>query len=128
MRSFWPQQTDDTTGVTDQLNRVQKYVVTSTLTDPEWENTPVIDPDPLGRVRDLREREGAEAVITGSVRLCHALAVENLIDEYRLFTYPVWQGAGRGLFPDDGVERRLRLVDSRRFGNGITYGAYEPVA
>ncbi len=126
LRGFWPAFTEDTTGVHEQLNTVEKQVISSTLTDPEWENTPVIDPDPIARVHALRERAGGETVVTGSIRLCHALAAEGLVDEYRLFTFPVWQGEGRGLFPDDDVERRLRPLQSRTFTNGVVYTAYEP--
>lgn len=128
LRSFWPGFTEDTTGVHDQLNAVEKQVISSTIAEPGWDNTPVIDPDPIARATALRERDGGEVVITGSIQVCHALAAEGLIDEYRLFTFPVWQGAGRGLFADDDVERRFRLLDTRRFGNGVTYTAYEPAA
>src|SRR5918993_3171770 len=64
-RSFWPQQSDDRTGVTDYLNRVQKYVVSSTITDPGWENSTVLAGDPVEEVRGLKEQPGQDIVVTG---------------------------------------------------------------
>jgi dihydrofolate reductase len=124
-RGFWPLQTADPTGISDYLNRVQKYVVSSTLTDPGWEPTTVLGGDLVAAVRDLKEQPGQDVVVTGSITLTHALIAAGLVDEYRLFTYPVVQGRGRRLFPD-GVEVRLRRLDAKTFGNGVTYAAYAP--
>ncbi len=100
LRGYWPKQTDDPTGITDYLNRVQKYVVSSTLTDPEWENSTVLAGDPVKEVRALKQQPGQDIVVTGSITLCHTLIEAGLVDEYRLFVYPVVQGRGRRLFPD----------------------------
>jgi dihydrofolate reductase len=126
LRRYWPNQTGDTTGVTDYLNRVQKYVVSSTMTDPQWQNSTVLSGDPVVVVRALKEQPGRDIVVTGSIRLCHTLIQAGLVDEYRLFTYPVVQGAGRRLFPDGFELPRLRLVDARSFRSGITYSSYAP--
>lgn len=123
-RGYWPLQTDDATGVTAYLNEVQKYVVSSTLTDPGWENSTVLPGDPVAAVRDLKEQPGRDIVVTGSIRLVHALVAAGLVDEYRLFTYPVVQGRGRRLFPDGYEVPRLRLLESRAFRSGITYARY----
>ena len=123
-RGYWPLQTDDATGVTAYLNEVQKYVVSSTLTDPGWENSTVLPGDPVAAVRDLKEQPGQDIVVTGSIRLVHALVAAGLVDEYRLFTYPVVQGRGRRLFPDGYEVPRLRLLESRAFRSGITYARY----
>ena len=124
-RGFWPEQTDDATGITDFLNAVPKYVVSSTLDDPGWANTTVLRGDPVTEAGRLRELPGRDVVVTGSIRLCHALIGAGLVDEFRLFTYPVVQGRGRRLFPDgwacDGLER----VDARVFGT-VSYAAYAP--
>ena len=126
-RSFWPLQTEDPTGISDYLNKVQKYVVSSTLTDPGWEPTTVLDGDVVAAVRELKEQPGQDVVVTGSITLTHALIAAGLVDEYRLFTYPVVQGRGRRLFPE-GVELpRLRRLDAKTFGNGVTYAAWAPV-
>jgi len=127
MRGYWPKQTDDATGITAYLNQVQKYVVTSTLTDPQWQNSTVLEGDPVDEVRALKERPGQDIVVTGSIRLCHTLIEAGLVDEYRLFVYPVVQGRGRRLFPDGYEVPRLRLVEATAFRSGITYSRYTPV-
>jgi dihydrofolate reductase len=124
LRGYWPKQSDDATGVTDYLDRVQKYVVSSTLTDPEWENSTVLSGDPVELVGALKEQPGQDIVVTGSIRLCHTLIAADLVDEYRLFVYPVVQGRGRRLFPDGFELPALRLLDAKTFRSGITYSRY----
>jgi dihydrofolate reductase len=126
LRSYWPQQTGDATGITDYLNRVQKYVVSSTMTDPEWENSTVLSGDPVREVQALKEKPGQDIVVTGSIMLCHALIGAGLVDEYRLFVYPAVQGRGRRLFPDGFQLPELRLIDAKAFRAGITYSSYAP--
>ena len=104
LRSFWPgHAAEDTTGVAAHLDRVHKAVVSSTLTDPGWENSSVLGADWRERVADLKAEDGGDVVVTGSVSLCPALLEAGLVDEVRLFTYPVVQGRGRKLFPNDFV-------------------------
>jgi dihydrofolate reductase len=123
-RGYWPLQTDDQTGITDYLNRVQKYVVSSTLTEPDWDNTTVLSGDPVEEVGRLKEQDGLDIVVTGSITLSHALITAGLVDEYRLFVYPSVQGRGRRLFPDDYEISKLRLLDSHSFRGGITLQRY----
>ncbi len=126
LRGYWPQQTDDSTGVTDYLNGVQKYVISTTMNDPRWQNTTVLSGDPVEEVRALKAKPGADIVITGSITLCHALIEAGLVDEYRLFVYPVVQGRGRRLFPDGFAVPALRLLDAKAFRSGITFSRYAP--
>ena len=126
LRRYWPEQSDDATGITAYLNQVQKYVVSSTMTDPGWQNSTVLSGDPIERVRSLKEQPGKDIVVTGSIRLCHALIEAGLVDEYRLFVYPVVQGGGRRLFPDGFALPRVRLLDAKSFRSGITYSRYAP--
>lgn len=126
MRGYWPQQTDDRTGVTDHLNQVQKYVVSATMTDPQWERSTVLSGDPIDEVRRLKEMPGRDIVTTGSISLCHALIEAGLVDEYRLFCYPTVQGRGRRLFPDGFEIGGLDLFDAKSFNGGVTYTAYRP--
>lgn len=126
-RGYWPEQTEDPTGITAYLNRVQKHVVSSTLTDPGWEPTTVLTGDPVAAVRGLKAQPGQDIVVTGSITLCHALVAARLVDEYRLFTYPVVQGRGRRLFPEGVEVPRLRRLDAKAFRNGVTYAAYAPL-
>ena len=89
MRGYWPLQTDDTTGVADYLNRVSKYVVSSTLDDPAWEHTTVLRGELAEEVRALKSEPGSEIVCTGSMTLVAELIAAQLVDEYRLFVYQV---------------------------------------
>ena len=122
-RSFWPQQTDDQTGIAAHLDRVHKVVVSSTLGDPAWENSTVLGADWRDRVRELKEEDGGDIVVTGSLTLVPAVIEAGLVDEYRLFTFPAVQGRGRRLFPD-GYEARLELRESRAFSNGVVLTVY----
>ena len=123
-RGYWPIQTDDKTGITAHLNAVQKYVVSSTLGDPGWENTTVLSGDLVSDVEALRKQDGRDIVVTGSIRLCHTLITAGLVDEFRLFTYPAVQGCGRRLFPDGYALTQLMLDDARTFRSGVTFSCY----
>jgi dihydrofolate reductase len=124
MRSFWPQQADDGTGVSAHLDRVAKYVVSATLTDPGWANSTVL-PD-IAAVAELRSRPGGDVVTTGSITLVHDLVRQGLVDEYRLFVFPVVLGRGRRLFPDGSGLPELRLLESRPFRSGVVLLSYAP--
>jgi len=124
MRGYWPQQSDDATGVSRYLNLVQKYIVSSTMTDPGWQHSTVLSGDPVDAVRALKEKTGKDIVVTGSITLCHTLIEAGLIDEYRLFVYPTVQGRGRRLFPDGVRLPELKLLHAHAFRCGITYSRY----
>jgi dihydrofolate reductase len=121
MRGYWPLQTDDTTGITDYLNGVSKYVVSSTLQDPEWDRTAVLRS--VDDIRALKSETGGDIVTTGSIRLVRELIAAGLVDEYRLFTYPVVLGRGQRLFADATEVPRLCLVESQPFRSGIVFCA-----
>lgn len=124
MRGYWPQQTDDPTGITDYLNRVSKYVVSSTLGDPEWERTTVLRGTPRDEIQALKGKPGKDIVTTGSITLVRGLITAGLVDEYRLFVYPVVLGRGERLFADGTRVPRLRLVETRPFRSGIVLLRY----
>ena len=124
LRRYWPEQSDDVTGISDYLNRVQKYVVSSTMTDPQWQNSTVFSGEPIEEVRALKEDVGQDIVVTGSIKLCHTLIQAGLVDEYRLFVYPVVQGRGRRLFPAGFECPELRLLEANAFQSGIAYSRY----
>jgi dihydrofolate reductase len=125
-RGYWPEQRDDPSGTSEYLNAVSKYVVSTTLTaaDLGWKHTTVLRS--LGDVRSLKEQEGADIVATGSITLVHSLIDAGLVDEYRLFTYPVVVGDGRRLFTDRPAE--LELVASTPFRSGVVLLRYRPPA
>jgi dihydrofolate reductase len=121
-RGFWPQQTDDPTGVSDYLNAVNKYVVSSTLDDPGWENSTVLRGPVIGEVQKLKESPGRDIVATGSTQLVHALIAAGLVDEYRLFVFPVVVGRGGRLFESANV--KLELLETRPFVSGAVLLRY----
>jgi dihydrofolate reductase len=124
-RSYWPRQTDDSSGITDYLNNVSKYVVSTTMRDPAWENSTVISADPVQRVHAMKSEPGKDIVLTGSISLAHTLIAAGAVDEFRLFVYPAVQGRGRRLFPDGTSVRALTLVDApQSFATGITLLRY----
>ena len=125
MRGFWPQQTDDDTGVSDYLNRVEKYVVSTTLEEPGWEPTTILRG--LDDVRALKDRDGGDIVVTGSLTLVPDLIAAGLVDEYRLFVHPVVLGRGQRLFEDATDVPRLELVEARPFTSGILLTRYRPL-
>ncbi|MFI6999579.1 dihydrofolate reductase family protein [Nocardia sp. NPDC050175] len=122
MRGYWPNQTNDTSGVTDHLNNATKYVVSSTLEDPEWANTVILRG--IDEVRAVRDQPGKDIVATGSIQLVHALIAADLVDEYRLFVYPVVQGAGKRLFAEGLEIPVLQLVETRPFKSGVVLLRY----
>jgi dihydrofolate reductase len=111
----------------DKFNEMPKYVVSNTLTDPEWTNSTVIAGDDLAaHVAELKQRHDGDVVVHGSAQLARALLEEGLVDELRLMVFPVLLGAGRRLF-EDGAESRLRLVDTKPVGpDGVVILTYRP--
>jgi dihydrofolate reductase len=84
----------------------------------------VLGADWRDRVRDLKAADGGEIVATGSIRLCHALLVDDLVDEIRLYVFPAVQGRGRRLFPDGYVVEALRPLECTAFEGGARYLSY----
>jgi dihydrofolate reductase len=125
-RSYWPRQTEDRTGITAYLDGVAKYVVSSTLTEPGWENTTVLSGPVLEEVRALKEQPGRDIVTTGSVTLTRALVPSGLVDEYRLFVHPYVAGPGRRLFTETDTVGHLVLQRSQAFACGVVLMVYRP--
>src|ERR1700759_1505358 len=85
LRAYWPHRDDDSTGTSAYLDAVAKYVVSSTLTEPGWENSTILRGDPVEEVTALKQAEGGDIVLTGSISLGHTLVAAGLVDEIRLF-------------------------------------------
>ncbi|HEY3870997.1 MAG TPA: dihydrofolate reductase family protein [Actinocrinis sp.] len=107
------------------LRSLPKYVVSSTLEDPEWANVTVLAGEAADEVARLKREVDGEIVVYASYRLGRVLVDHGLVDELRLFVFPVVLGAGQRLFGETGGERPLRLVGSRTVGAGITQLTYE---
>jgi dihydrofolate reductase len=110
----------------DKFNEMPKYVVSSTLKDPDWTNTTVLDGDLVDEVSKLREGPDGEIVVHGSAQLVHALVEHDLVDEVRLMVFPVVLGSGKRLFGETSDKKRLRLVSSQTVGDGVAVLVYEP--
>jgi dihydrofolate reductase len=101
----------------DKLNRDPKYVVSSTLTDPKWQNTQVISGDVVDRISKLKDETEGVILVSGSGTLVQALLGADLVDELRLMVFPTILGRGRRLFPD-GIDRlKLELTESKTVGS-----------
>jgi dihydrofolate reductase len=112
-RGYWPQHTDEPAGA--YLDQVQKYVVSSSMTDPQWHNSTILSGDPVGEVRRLKDSDGGDIMLTGSITLAHAVLAAGLIDEIRLFVYPAVQGRGKGLVAEGTAFPGLELLESKTF-------------
>jgi dihydrofolate reductase len=123
-KSFWPLQENDQTGITDYLNRTEKYVVSSTLTESDWENTTILSGPLVEEIQRIKNLPGQEITATGSITLVHALTEAGLVDEFRLFVYPVVSGAGRHLFDPTAPPPNLRLTSTQQFEGGIVLLTY----
>jgi dihydrofolate reductase len=124
MRGYWPQQADDPTGISEYLNKVSKYVVSSTLGDPGWDRTTVLRGSPAEEVQALKSARGADIVVTGSITLVRGLIPNGLVDEYRLFVYPVVLGRGRRLFAEGVDLPSMKLIESQPFRSGVVLLRY----
>src|ERR671921_73497 len=108
----------------DKFNNMPKYVVSSTLKDPEWTNTTVIGSDLPAEVSRLKEELDGDIVVHGSAQLVQTLVEEGLVDELRLMVFPVVLGAGKRLFGETSDKRPLRLADSKVVGDGVAILTY----
>ena len=108
------------------LNTRPKYVVSTTLTDPQWADTTVLSGDVATAVAELKAEPGSELQVHGSGTLVRWLHDNHLVDEMTLLTYPVVVGQGTRLFPDTGPDIALELLESRSTPKGVTIQVYRP--
>ncbi len=107
------------------FNAMPKYVVSSTVRDPEWNNTSVVSFDDVAR---LREGDGGPIIVQGSLLLTQGLLAAGLVDEMRLSVFPVVLGSGRRLFPHDAEDKvKLSLVDTTTYSNGVQHQVFRPL-
>ncbi|MDP9207853.1 MAG: dihydrofolate reductase family protein [Actinomycetota bacterium] len=122
----WPKATDPNDPVANRLNTLPKYVASTTLKDPQWANTTVLDGDLATAVLELKHREGRELQVHGSGTLVRFLLDNDLVDRLNLLVFPVVVGAGRRLFPDQGIATGLTLDESRTTPSAVTISVYRP--
>ena len=127
MHPYWRAVTDPDNLVAARLNGLTKHVVSTTLTDPVWEHTTVIDDDVLDRVRALKASEGdGELQVHGSWQLAQTLQDADLVDEWRLIVFPVLVGRGKRLFADAAPASGLTLLESSTTPAGAVHLVYVP--
>jgi dihydrofolate reductase len=123
--AYWPHH-DSGDAVSHGINVLPKYVPSTTLKEPTWQNTHVIDGDVEGAVRELKAKPGRDLLLQGSGVLLRWLLERDLVDEMNLIIYPVILGEGIRLFPEHGQTHRLDLVESRTTPAGVMIQTYRP--
>ena len=110
----------------DRFNSMPKYVVSSTLEEPTWTNTTVLDGDVVEEVTKLKQEVDGDIVVHGSAQLTQTLLEADLVDELRLMVFPVALGSGKRLFGETSDKKPLKLVDSKVVGDGVAILVYRP--
>jgi len=123
----WPSMTDEA-GFADKMNNMDKFVISSTLTDDEAtrDHTTVLRGDVTAEVVELKARPGGDILVEGSGELVHALIEHGLVDELRLMIFPIVLGRGKRLFPEVDEPVRLTLTDAKAAGSAISLLTYRP--
>ena len=111
----------------DRLNSLPKYVVSSTLREPDWNNSRVLKGDVVTEVSKLKQELDGEIVVPASYQLGRTLIEHDLVDELRLVVFPVVLGAGERLFGENSDKKPMRLVDTRTIGDGLAFLTYQLV-
>ena len=120
----WPSRSGE---LADRLNTMPKYVVSSTLEHPDWNNSTVLEGDVLDEVSKLKHEVNGEIVVPASFQLVRMLMEHDLVDELRLKVFPIVLGAGERLFGETSDKKAMRLVDSRTIEGDIVFLTLEPV-
>ena len=120
----WPSRSGE---LADRLNSLPKYVVSSTLEDPDWNNSTVLKGDVVNEVSKLKQELDGEIVVYASYQLGRTLIEHDLVDELRLVVFPVVLGAGERLFGETSDKKALRMLHSRTVGGDVVFLTYEPV-
>jgi dihydrofolate reductase len=112
----WPSRAGE---FADKFNGMTKYVVSTTLSDPEWNNSHVISGDVAAEVAKIKEQHEGDILVNGSVQLVQTLVENGLVDEYRLMVFPVILGSGKRLFGETSEPKPLKLVSSHKAGETL---------
>ncbi|MEU8779388.1 dihydrofolate reductase family protein [Streptomyces sp. NPDC048606] len=124
---YWPAQTDPADPIASRLNALPKYVASTTLKEPAWAGTTVIDGEHLqAEVVRAKDATDGELQVHGSALLAQWLLARDLVEELNLLTFPVFLGAGRRLFPVGGLPTAYELTHSRTTGGGAAIHTYRP--
>ena len=119
----WPERDGE---FADKFNTMPKYVVSSTLRDPEWTNSTVLSGDVADEITKLKKEQDGDIVVHGSAQLVQSLIENDLVDEFRLMVFPVVLGTGKRLFGETSGKKPLKLTDSQTVGDGVAILVYQP--
>jgi dihydrofolate reductase len=114
----WPGRTDEV-GFADKMNSMPKYVVSTTLKELTWENSTQISSNVPAAIAELKQGPGGDILVAGSARLVQTLVEHDLVDEYRLMTFPIVLGSGKRLFGELSEAVPLKLVDAQSYDSGV---------
>jgi dihydrofolate reductase len=117
----WPKREGE---FADKFNEMPKYVVSTTLSDPEWNNSTVVGGDVPEAVARIRDEADGDVVVHGSASLVQTLLENDLVDELRLMVFPVVLGDGKRLFGETTDKKALELADSKVVGDGVSILVY----
>jgi dihydrofolate reductase len=124
--AYWPNASEEEQVIAEPLNTKPKYVASRTLTEPEWQNSSVLQGEVADAVTALKQEDGGDLHVIGSTELVQTLIEHGLVDELRLMVDPVVLGGGKRIWRDDGVLRSLRLVESETTPSGAIFATYAP--
>ena len=122
--AYWPHATD--VAGAKPLNEATKYVASRSRPTLEWSNSVLIEGDPAEGIAGLKKEDGPELQVHGSGNLIQTLLRHNLVDQYRLWVFPLVIGSGKRLFSEGTIPSGLKLVDSKVSTTGVVIGTYEP--
>lgn len=119
--SYWPQHAAGWPGV----NEATKYVVSTTLTNPKWENSVVINGDVAGEIKKLKTQDGPDLKVWGSGNLVQTLMRNNLVDEFKLKIFPITLGSGKKLFAEGTIPAAFKLTEAKISPSGVIFADYK---
>src|SRR5206468_10248415 len=121
----WPTM-PDTGDFGEHMNGMPKYVVSTTLTHADWQNSTIISKNIVEEIKKLKEQPGQNILVAGSGKLVHTLMQHDLVDEYRFMVHPLVLGSGKRLFTEGTEKYKLKLVENKAFNTGIVVLHYQP--
>jgi dihydrofolate reductase len=119
----WPSRSDEV-GFADKMNSMPKFVVSTTLQSPTWNNTTVVQGDVAESVGRLKQQQDGDMLVAGSAQLAGTLLANGLVDELRLMIFPLVLGRGKRLFPDTHDSTKFQLADVKGVGDGVIIAVY----
>ncbi|MFT3702296.1 MAG: dihydrofolate reductase family protein [Agriterribacter sp.] len=119
----WPQRTG---AMADYFNSLSKYVVSTSLQKAEWNNSVIVNSNVAEEIKKLKDKPGKDIIVFGSYQLCQTLSNHHLIDEYKLYIYPLTLDSGKRLFDETTTSQTLQLISCKSFSTGVVSLTYQP--